>query len=73
MKPLVDMNLSPTWIDRLNKTGFHAVHWSGMGRLDAPDSEIIAYAATHDYVVLMQAVAARALALKAERRSAAVQ
>ena len=48
MKLLVDMNLSPTWVDRLNNAGFHAVHWSGVGRMDAADSEIMAYAAKHD-------------------------
>lgn len=29
-----------------------AVHWSTLGRVDAPDTEIMAYAAAHDYVVL---------------------
>src|SRR6266704_3950977 len=28
------------------------VHWSGVGRMDAPDIEIMAYAAKYDYVVL---------------------
>jgi len=46
------MNLSPTWIDRLNNAGFHAVHWSSVGSMNAPDGEIMAYAAKHDYVVL---------------------
>ena len=48
MKLLVDMNLSPTWVDRLNKASFRAVHWSVVGRMDAADSEIMAYAAKHD-------------------------
>jgi predicted nuclease of predicted toxin-antitoxin system len=52
VKLLVDMNLSPSWVDRLNMAGFHAVHWSGVGRMDATDTEIMAYAAKHDYVVL---------------------
>jgi len=52
VKLLVDMNLSPTWIDRLNNAGFHAVHWSSVGSMNAPDGEIMAYAAKHDYVVL---------------------
>lgn len=29
-----------------------AVHWSTLGRVDAPDTEIMAYAAAHDYDVL---------------------
>ncbi len=52
MKILVDMNLSPKWVDRLNAAGFSGVHWSTVGRLDAPDIEIMAYAAKHDFVVL---------------------
>lgn len=52
MKVLVDMNLSPRWIERLLQTGFEAVHWSMVGRTDAPDAEIMAYANAHDYVVL---------------------
>ena len=52
MKLLVDMNLSPHWVDRLCAAGLPAVHWSGVGRMDAADIEIMAYAAKHDYVVL---------------------
>lgn len=52
MKLLVDMNLSPHWVDRLNAAGLPAVHWSSVGRMDAADIEIMAYAAKHDYVVL---------------------
>ena len=32
MKLLVDMNLSPSWVDRLARHGFEAVHWSTIGR-----------------------------------------
>lgn len=46
------MNLSPDWVDRLNAAGLPAVHWSRVGRMDAADIEIMAYAAKHDYVVL---------------------
>ena len=49
MKLLVDMNLSPHWVDRLNAAGLPAVHWSGIGRMDAPDVETMAYAAKYDY------------------------
>jgi predicted nuclease of predicted toxin-antitoxin system len=52
VKLLVDMNLSPHWVDRLNAAGLLAVHWSRVGRMDAADIEIMAYAAKHDYVVL---------------------
>jgi predicted nuclease of predicted toxin-antitoxin system len=52
MKLLVDMNLSPRWIGLLQDAGWEAVHWSAVGKVSAPDSEVMAYAAQHDYVVL---------------------
>jgi predicted nuclease of predicted toxin-antitoxin system len=52
VKLLVDMNLSPHWVDRLNAAGLPAVHWLSVGRMDAPDIEIMAHAAKYDYVVL---------------------
>ena len=52
MKLLVDMNLSPRWIPFLLDAGCEAVHWSGAGKADATDSEIMAFAAANDYVVL---------------------
>jgi predicted nuclease of predicted toxin-antitoxin system len=52
MKVLVDMNLSPRWVGLLNGLGMQAAHWSTVGKIDAPDTEIMAYAAANDYVVL---------------------
>ena len=52
MKLLVDMNLSPRWMDLLKDGGWDAVHWSVVGRANAPDSEVMAYAAKNGYVVL---------------------
>lgn len=52
MKLLIDMNLSPRWVQLLNEAGFEAVHWSIIGPINAPDSEIMAYAKINDYVVL---------------------
>lgn len=52
MKLIVDMNLSPRWVKLLNDAGVEAVHWSVIGKINAPDSEIMAYATTNDYVVL---------------------
>ncbi len=52
MKLLVDMNLSPRWIALLGDAGCQAEHWSVVGKHNAPDFEIMAYAAEHDYVVL---------------------
>jgi predicted nuclease of predicted toxin-antitoxin system len=52
MKLLVDMNLSPRWIAFLRDAGWEATHWSTVGKADATDSEIMAYAAENHYVVL---------------------
>ncbi len=52
MKLLIDMNLSPRWIGLLNDAGWEAVHWSTVGNATAADSEIMAFAAENDYVVL---------------------
>lgn len=52
MTLLLDMNLSPQWVAHLKSAGISAIHWSEIGRADAPDTEIMAYAAEHDYVVV---------------------
>lgn len=52
MKLLVDMNLSPHWVDVLADVGIEAAHWSTLGAYNAPDSEIMAYASANNCVVL---------------------
>ena len=52
MRLLIDMNLSPRWVGLLTGAGIEAAHWSALGAVNAPDSEIMAYAAVHGYVVL---------------------
>ena len=52
MKLLVDMNLSPSWIERLARNGFEAVHWSTIGAATAPDVEILAWANEHEFVLI---------------------
>lgn len=47
MRLLVDMNLTPRWVDLLTKAGFEAVHWSVVGTPDAPDSDLMSHAKTH--------------------------
>jgi predicted nuclease of predicted toxin-antitoxin system len=51
VKLLVDMNLSPSWVDRLARHGFEAVHWSTIGAATAPDVEIMMWANEHDFVL----------------------
>ena len=52
MTLLVDMNLSPSWIERLSRHGFEAVHWSTIGAATAPDIEILAWANEHQFVLI---------------------
>lgn len=52
MKILVDMNLSPRWVDLLTNAGMKAAHWSTLGPANAPDAVIMAFARANDYVVL---------------------
>ena len=52
MKLLVDMNLSPNWVDRLARHGFEAVHWSTIGAATAPDDEILTWAKEYQFVVI---------------------
>jgi predicted nuclease of predicted toxin-antitoxin system len=51
MKLLIDMNLSPRWIETLAGAGIEAVHWSTVGAKDAPDEAIMAFAKENGYVV----------------------
>lgn len=52
MKLLLDMNLSPRWVTVLTDAGQAAQHWSRVGAATAADVEIMAYAASHDFVLL---------------------
>lgn len=51
MKLLIDMNLPPRWVDFLHSRNTEAIHWSTVGKHDAPDQEILEYAANNGYIV----------------------
>lgn len=51
MKFVIDMNLSPLWLEVLQEEGWDAVHWSAIGSAHAPDREIMAWAKAHNAVV----------------------
>jgi len=51
MKLLIDMNLSPQWVPVLEEAGWESVHWSRIGRPDAPDHEVLDYGRSNGYVV----------------------
>jgi predicted nuclease of predicted toxin-antitoxin system len=52
VKLLIDMNLSPLWVDFLGSAGIEAAHWASVGERDASDTDIMAYAAVEGYIVL---------------------
>ncbi|MCW5260838.1 hypothetical protein D5045_11685 [Verminephrobacter eiseniae] len=58
MKLLVDMNLSPRWVDVLADAGIEAAHWSAF---NAQDSEIMAYASANNCVGLTHDLDFRAI------------
>jgi len=51
LRLLVDMNLSPSWVEVLREAGFEAAHWYHIGTPNAPDSELFAWARENKYIV----------------------
>ena len=51
MKILIDMNLSPDWTTVLTAENVEAVHWSSVGKPNAPDEEIMQYARENNFAV----------------------
>jgi predicted nuclease of predicted toxin-antitoxin system len=47
----VDMNLSPSWVSRLESNGFPAVHWSDVGEGTALDSVVLGWARDDGHIV----------------------
>jgi predicted nuclease of predicted toxin-antitoxin system len=52
MKILLDMNISPQWVEFFQSNSFEALHWSAVGNARATDREIFEYAATNGFVVM---------------------
>jgi len=51
MKLLLDMNLSPEWIEVLEGDGHEALHWFDVGDPRADDGEILEWAESRGYTV----------------------
>ncbi|MDH2916963.1 MAG: DUF5615 family PIN-like protein [Gallionella sp.] len=51
LRLLIDMNLSPSWVEVLRESGFEAEHWYRIGPGNAPDSELFAWASQNGYIV----------------------
>lgn len=52
MRLVVDMNLTPRWIEFLRSAGFESAHWSDVGDPRATDRSITDWARTNGYVIL---------------------
>lgn len=51
MKILIDMNLSPEWVETFAQAGIEAVHWSTIGDPGATDRVIMTWAVNNNYIV----------------------
>lgn len=51
MKVLIDMNLSPEWVQEFKLHNIEAIHWSGVGKFDAPDETIIAWVIKNEHLI----------------------
>jgi predicted nuclease of predicted toxin-antitoxin system len=51
VKILVDMNLSPHWVEIMKRHGWLSVHWSTIGDPRAPDRMIMDWAVENNYIV----------------------
>lgn len=51
MKILIDMNLSPAWVQEFELHKIAAVHWSAVGRFDAPDVILMEWARENNHIV----------------------
>jgi hypothetical protein len=51
MKLLIDMNLSPSWVEFFAASGIESIHWSKVGDPAASDGVIMEYAAGNGFVI----------------------
>lgn len=51
MRLLIDMNLSPQWVQFFAESGFDSIHWSSIGEPTAPDTQIMDYASANSMIV----------------------
>lgn len=54
MKILIDMNLTPSWVEYFKKFEIESIHWTQVGDIRAPDTEIFKWAKDHDFAILTQ-------------------
>ncbi len=51
MKVLIDMNLSPDWVQEFKLHEIESTHWTAVGKFDAPDIELMDWARINNYIV----------------------
>ena len=51
MKILIDMNLSPEWVEVFERNGLEARHWAAVGDPRAVDFEILKWARDNEHIV----------------------
>ena len=51
MKILIDMNLSPDWVDVFSKHKIETIHWSSVGDPRTTDRAIMEWASVNGYIV----------------------
>jgi predicted nuclease of predicted toxin-antitoxin system len=51
IKLLIDMNLSPQWIEAFERNHWLALHWSMVGDPQASDQRIMEWARSNQYVI----------------------
>ncbi len=51
MKILIDMNISPNWVDVFHRCNWEAAHWSAIGNPNEKDPVIMDWARSNGYVV----------------------
>jgi predicted nuclease of predicted toxin-antitoxin system len=51
MKILIDMNLSPEWVEIFKQQDWDAIHWSEAGDIKATDKVIMEWAKERGYIV----------------------
>lgn len=52
MKLLLDMNVPPGWVARLDEAGFETRHWSTVGVPSDPDVVVLAWAKANAFVLV---------------------
>ncbi len=51
LKILIDMNMSPAWINFFKSNKIESVHWSNVGNINEEDSEILNYTKENGYIL----------------------